>query len=132
MTIILFILFILHLNDFHNQKKLNIKFNKIALLSNRLSSNNVENYTTTFDGNWEFSINLEKSKTLRKTIEYMVTNINDNKTTIEKASLSMSNMRLELITSSKKIDFKKLQNRQNLSVTDMIPFHESYIETSER
>ena len=81
---------------------------------------------------WEFSINLEKSKTLRKTIEYMVTNINDNKTTIEKASLSMSNMRLELITSSKKIDFKKLQNRQNLSVTDMIPFHESYIETSER
>lgn len=117
---------------FPQSKELNIKFNKIALLSNRLSSNNVENYTTTFDGNWEFSINLEKSKTLRKTIEYMVTNINDNKTTIEKASLSMSNMRLELITSSKKIDFKKLQNRQNLSVTDMIPFHESYIETSER
>ena len=67
----------------------------------------------------------------RKSIEYTVTNINDNKTTVEKATLSMSNMRLELITSSNKIDFKKLQNRdrEHFNVMEMIPFHEMYIET---
>jgi len=115
--------------NFPSSKELKIKFNKIALLSNKLSSNNIENYVTTFDGDWEININLEKSKTLRKTIEYAVTNINDSKTTINKANLSMSNMRLELITSSNKIDFKKLQIREGLNVSDMIPFHNCYIET---
>lgn len=115
---------------FPQSRELKIKFNKIALLSTKLSSNNIENYTTTVNGDWEFNINLEKSKTIRKTIEYSVTNINDHKTTIEKASLSMSNMRLELITNSNKIDFKKLHTREGLNVNDMIPFHECYIETS--
>lgn len=116
-------------DKFPSSKELHIRFNKIALLSKASSSISTESYTATFDGNWEFNIDLERSKSSRKTIEYNVTNINDKKTTIEKASLSMSNMRLELITNSNKIDFKKLQNREKANVIDLIPFHESYIET---
>jgi len=121
---------------FPNSKNLTIKFNKIYLLNNKVfdeeSNTRVDNTIATFDGSWEMNIDLEKMSTNRKTIEYSTININDDKTIVNTASLSMSNMRLELITSSDKIDFKKLQERKNVNVTDMIPFHDVYIETSDR
>lgn len=111
--------------SFPISKKLNIKFDKIILFNNKVEE------MLTLTGNWEMNIDIEEMQKERKSIEYTVTNINDNKTTVEKATLSMSNMRLELITSSNKIDFKKLQNRdrEHFNVMEMIPFHEMYIET---
>lgn len=85
------------------------------------------------NGKWTFEVDLNEIAPKRETIEYAVTSINDNKTTVTKASLSMSNMKLELITSSDKIDFKKLQNRdrKTMNVMDLIPFNTLYVETSD-
>lgn len=111
---------------FPTSKNLYIKFDTMYLF------NRNESLNTTINGTWEMNIDLEKMAKEREKIEYSVININDNKTTVTKANLSMSNMKLELITNSNKIDFKKLQNRnrETMSVFDMIPFHEIYIETS--
>ena len=111
---------------FPNSNKLYIKFDTIYLL-NRTSED------ITFDGIWEFEIDLEGIQEKRNTLEYSVVNINDNKTIVTRADLSMANMRLELITSSDKIDFKKLQNRDRntMGVIEMIPFHEMYVETED-
>lgn len=121
---------------FPKSQKLNIKFDKIYLLNNKVfdEENNIpiDNHYATITGNWDINIDLEEIKNNRKTIEYTVSKINDKHTDVLKASLSMTNMRLELITDSDKIDFEKLHNRERLNVADMIPFHESYIETSER
>ena len=106
-------------------KKMYIKFDTIYLF------NRDENLNNTINGVWEMEVDIEKIAKKRNTIEYSIVDINDNKTTVTKANLSMSNMKLELITSSEKIDFEKLKgkNRDKLNVVDMIPFHDIYIET---
>lgn len=111
---------------FPQSKKLTIKFDKIYLLNNK----KVDNRIATIEGNWHIDIDLGKMSSDRESIDYIATNINDNNTIVTKASLSMTNMKLELITNSDKIDFKKLQERRNMSVRDMIPFSDIYIETS--
>lgn len=119
---------------FPQSKKLTIKFDKIYLLNNKIfdevNNKKVDNHIATIDGNWNIDIDLGKMSSDRDSIDYLATNINDNNTTVTKASLSMTNMKLELITNSDKIDFKKLQERRNMSVRDMIPFSDIYIETS--
>lgn len=120
---------------FPKSKKLNIKFDKIYLLNNKVfdEENNIpiDNHYATIEGNWDIDIDLEEIKDTRKTIEYAVSKINDKHTDVLKASLSMANMRLELITDSDKIDFEKLHNRENSNVLDMIPFDSPYIETND-
>ena len=123
-------------DKFPISKELNIKFNTLELIKNTKYDEKIDSLVTDYfsviEGSWEMSINLEEMKNERKSIEYIVTNINDSKTTINKAELSMSNMRLEIITSSDKIDFDKLQKREErTSINDLIPFHEYYIQTSE-
>lgn len=119
---------------FPQSKKLTIKFDKIYLLNNKIfdevNNKKVDNRIATIEGNWHIDIDLGKMSSDRESIDYIATNINDNNTTVTKASLSMTNMKLELITNSNKIDFKKLQERRNMSVRDMIPFSDIYIETS--
>lgn len=119
---------------FPQSKKLTIKFDKIYLLNNKIfdevNNKKVDNHIATIDGNWNIDIDLGKMSSDRDSIDYIATNINDNNTTVTKASLSMTNMKLELITNSDKIAFKKLQERRNMSVRDMIPFSDIYIETS--
>lgn len=119
---------------FPQSKKLTIKFDKIYLLNNKIfdevNNKKVDNRIATIEGNWHINIDLGKMSSDRESIDYIATNINDNNTTVTKASLSMTNMKLELITNSDKIDFKKLQERRNMSVRDMIPFSDIYIETS--
>lgn len=118
---------------FPQSKKLTIKFDKIYLLNNKIfdevNNKKVDNHIATIDGNWNIDIDLGKMSSDRDSIDYIATNINDNNTTVTKASLSMTNMKLELITNSDKIDFKKLQERRNMSVRDMIPFSGIYIQT---
>lgn len=110
--------------NFPNSQKLYIKFDTIYLTK---KNKDVE----IIDGIWEMNLDLGNVAQKRKEIEYSVININDSKTTITKSLTSMSNMKLELITNSDKIDFKKLKNRDIniMNVNDMIPFHEIYIET---
>lgn len=119
---------------FPQSKKLTIKFDKIYLLNNKIfdevNNKKADNRIATIEGNWHIDIDLGKMSSDRESIDYIATNINDNNTTVTKASLSMTNMKLELITNSDKIDFKKLQERRNMSVRDMIPFSDIYIETS--
>lgn len=119
---------------FPQSKKLTIKFDKIYLLNNKIfdevNNKKVDNRIATIEGNWHINIDFGKMSSDRESIDYIATNINDNNTTVTKASLSMTNMKLELITNSNKIDFKKLQERRNMSVRDMIPFSDIYIETS--
>lgn len=119
---------------FPQSKKLTIKFDKIYLLNNKIfdevNNKKVDNHIATIEGNWDMDINLGKMQSDRKSIDYILTNINDSNTIVTKASLSMTNMKLELITNSDKIDFKKLQERRNMSVRDMIPFSDMYVETS--
>ncbi len=119
---------------FPQSKKLTIKFDKIYLLNNKIfdevNNKKVDNRIATIEGNWHIDIDLGKMSSDRESIDYIATNINDNNTIVTKASLSMTNMKLELITNSDKIDFKKLQERRNMSVRDMIPFSDIYIETS--
>lgn len=110
--------------NFPNSQKLYIKFDTIYLTK---KNDDIE----IIDGVWEINLDLGNIAQKRKEVEYSVININDSKTTITKSLVSMSNMKLELITNSDKIDFKKLKNKDiNLmNVNDMIPFHEMYIET---
>lgn len=119
---------------FPASKNLNINFDSIYLLNYHIYDEEneqvLDNHFSTIKGDWKMNINLEEMQKERKSIEYFVININDKNTSVENASLSMSNMRLELVTNSNKIDFKKLQKRERVNVIDMIPFHESYIETS--
>lgn len=119
---------------FPQSKKLTITFDKIYLLNNKIydeiNNKKADNHIANIEGNWNMDINLGKMQSDRKSIDYILTNINDNNTIVTKASLSMTNMKLELITSSDKIDFKKLQERRNMNVIDMIPFNNIYIETS--
>lgn len=119
---------------FPQSKKLTIKFDKIYLLNNKVfdevNNKKADNRIATIEGNWHMDIDLGKVSHDRESIDYIATNINDNNTIVTKASLSMTNMKLELITNSDKIDFKKLQERRNMSVKDMIPFSDIYIRTS--
>ncbi len=119
---------------FPNSKKLTIKFDKIYLLNNKIfdevNNKKANNHIATIEGSWNMDISLGEMQSDRKSIEYIITNINDSNTTVTKASLSMANMELELITNSDKIDFKKLQERRNMNVRDMIPFYGIYIEAS--
>lgn len=119
---------------FPQSKKLTIKFDKIYLLNNKVfdevNNKKADNRIATIEGNWHMDIDLGKVSRDRESIDYIATNINDNNTIVTKAILSMTNMKLELITNSDKIDFKKLQERRNMSVKDMIPFSDIYIETS--
>lgn len=110
--------------NFPNSQKLYIKFDTIYLTK---KNNDIE----IIDGVWEINLDLGNIAQKRKEVEYSVININDSKTTITKSLVSMSNMKLELITNSDKIDFKKLKNKDIniMNVNDMIPFHEMYIET---
>lgn len=112
-------------NKFPNSKKLYIKFDTMKLL------NRDERLNKNIEGIWELSIDLQEMQKERKTIEYSVVNKNDDKTVVTKSSLSMSNMQLELVTNSDKIDFDKLKNREKMNVIDMIPFHDVYIETQD-
>lgn len=124
---------------FPDSKVLHIKFDTIYFLNNKADGfdivygfeNTSKSQCRTITGNWEFEVNLEEIYEKRNTIEYEVVNINDNRTEVTEASLSMSNMRLELITSTKKIDFEKMQNRdpKTMNVFDMLAFNELYIET---
>lgn len=123
---------------FPNSKILHIKFDTIYFLNSKASTfdivygfeNTPKSQCRTITGNWEFEINLDEIYEKRNTIEYNVVDINDNKTEVTEASLSMSNMRLELITNTKKIDFEKMQNRdpKTMNVFDMLAFNELYIE----
>lgn len=120
---------------FPKSKELYISFDKIYLLNNRVYDevNNVEvdNRYECFNGNWKMKINLDEMQSNRNTTNYTVVNINDDKTQVKKAELSISNMRIEIITDSDKIDFSKLKDRENRSsINDIIPFNEDYIETS--
>lgn len=119
---------------FPQSKNLTIMFDKIYLLNNKIfdeiNNTKLDNHMATIEGNWYMDINLGKMSSDRESIDYIVTDINDNNTIVTKASLSMMNMKLELTTDSDKIDFEKLQDRQNMSVRDMIPFSDMYIETS--
>ena len=114
-------------DKFPNSKKLYIKFNTIYLYYQDSSLNK------SLKGTWNLTVDLEKLQEERDTIEYLVENINDDKTVVTKASLTMANMKIELITDSDKIDFKKLQNRElgKTNVSDLIPFYETYLETEE-
>lgn len=120
-------------NKFPISKKLSIKFDTIEFTKSTKYDEKLDTFIKDYfsiEGNWNMNIDLGKIQKYRRSIEYKVVNINDNRTTVTKAILSMSNMKLELITNSNKIDFNKLQNRKQANVTDMIPFHEQYIETA--
>ena len=82
-------------------------------------------------GNWKFEVDLNEIADKRNFINYNIKSVNDEYTDILKASLSMSNMKLELITSSDKINYEQLQNRDTLTMNlmNMIPFKDVYIET---
>lgn len=125
---------------FPNSKILHIKFDTIYFLNNKASTfdivygfeNTPKSQCRTIKGNWEFELNLDEIYEKRNTIQYDVVNINDNKTTVTEACLSMSNMRLELITNTDKIDFEKMKNRdpKTMNVFDMLAFNELYMENS--
>lgn len=121
--------------NFPDSKNLNIKFNKIYLLNDKIYDENtneiLNNHYTTIEGDWELNLSLNDLKNKQEEINYKVFNINDDKTIITKATLSMSNMQLELVTNSNKIDFEKLKQRKNINVSDIIPFHDIYLETSD-
>ena len=130
---------------FPNSKKLYISFDAVYFMNNKAfycagkvykkdkigeKEANMNDYVTVNE-KWNFEIDLDEIAQKRKTIEYSTTYINDNDTIISNVILSMTNMKLEIITNSKKIDFEKLQNnnKETINVMDMIPFHEIYIET---
>lgn len=120
-------------NKFPFSKKLYVKFNKIKLTKREIDENKDINYIdNVIDGTWEMTIDIEELNRKRNTIEYDVVDINDNRTEVTEARLSMSNMRLELITNTKKIDFKKIQNKdpKTMDVFDKLAFNELYIENS--
>lgn len=125
-------------NKYPDSKVLHIKFDTIYFLNNKGYTygllngfeNTPKSKCRTITGNWEFEIDLKAIYEKRNTIEYEVVNINDKKTEVTEASLSMSNMKLELITNTNKIDFEKIQNRdpKTMNVFDMLAFNELYIE----
>jgi RNA polymerase sigma-70 factor (ECF subfamily) len=132
---------------FPNSKKLYISFDAIYFMNsnafycagkvyknNKIGEKeaNKKDYVVV-NGDWKFEIDLDEIAQKRKLIEYSVTDINDNNTTVSKAELSMTNMKLELITNSDKIDFEKLksEDKELMNVADLIPFNEVYIETSD-
>lgn len=117
-------------DEFPNSKSLTVTFSEILLYNNNIPNSN-SNLIAKFNGEWNINIDISNMQSKRENITYNVTDINDDNTTVIETNLSMSNMRLKLITSSAKIDFNKLHDRTSLSVRDMIPFHDMYIENSE-
>ena len=115
-------------DKFPSSKGITVSFSEILLYNNSIPDTN-NNLIANLHGEWEININISNMQSKRENITYVVTSINDDNTTVTEANLSMSNMRLKLTTSSSKIDFKKLHDRTTLSVRDMIPFHDMYIET---
>lgn len=130
---------------FPNSKKLYISFDGVYLMNNKAfycagkvyrkdkigeKEARSKDYILV-NGKWTFEIDLDEIASKRKTEEYCVVNINDNDTSISNVKLSMTNMKLEIITNSQKIDFEKLKNRnkETMNIIDMIPFHDIYIET---
>lgn len=117
-------------DKFPSSTSLRIFFSQISLYNNSIP-NTDNNLIANFDGEWETKIDISNMQLKRNNLTYTVTNINDDKTIITEADLSMSNMRLTLVTNSTKINFDKLHDRTTISVKNMIPFHDMYIETSE-
>lgn len=115
---------------FPNSESITVSFSEILLYNNNIPNSN-NNLIAKFNGDWNINVDISNMQSKRENIIYNVTDINDDNTTVVEANLSMSNMRLKLITSSNKIDFNKLHDRTTLSVRDMIPFHDMYIETDD-
>lgn len=105
--------------NFPKSNNLKISLDKILLNT----AEGLKNYV----GKWEIDTDLSEMANKRVSNIYSVVDINDEKTQVTKAIVSMTNMQLELITDSDKIDFNKLKERNYHRVNDMLLFHDCYI-----
>lgn len=105
--------------NFPKSNNLKISLDKILIST----TETLKNYV----GKWEIDTDLSEMTNKRISNEYRVVDVNDEKTQITKAIVSMTNMQLELITDSDKIDYNKLKDRNYQRINDMLLFHDCYI-----
>lgn len=105
--------------NFPKSNNLKISLDKILL--------STEEKIKEYAGKWEINTDLSEMTNKRLSYTYSVVDVNDEKIQITKAFVSMTNMQLELITDSDKIDYIKLKDRNYKRINDMLLFHDCYI-----
>lgn len=111
-----------HSEGFPKSKKLKISFDKIILQS--------ESNVQTIKGNWNINVNLDEEMYNRESIIYTAKSYNDDKTILTKAILSQTALKIELTTSTDKIDYNALHSYNGVSVLKMIAIQKEYVVNS--
>ena len=106
---------------FPKSNKLFVTFSQIECYTKY----NVDNKI--YDGNWNFEIDIPEEFANRETINYNFKKCNDNKTTFSNAVLSNTGFRIELTTSTDKIDYDVIHSSQS----DRRIFKEIYVKTND-
>lgn len=114
---------------FPKSKQLKIQFTKIRI-SRYDEEKQIPHYKD-YEGNWNFEIDVPEEFYKRETITYKVKNCSDEKTQLTKAILSNTALRIEVTTSTDKIDYELMHTQNPKSIYDMIPLQKEYVETAE-
>ena len=114
---------------FPKSRHLSIQFTKIKI--SRFDEDSEMEHNKYYEGNWNFEVDVPEEFYKRETISYKVKNCNDEKTKLNKAILSNTALRIEMITSTDKIDYELIHTQNPKSIYDKIPLQKEYVETSD-
>lgn len=104
---------------FPKSKHLTISMTKISTINNF------------YEGNWNFEVDVPEEFYNRTSTVYKVKNCNDDKTILTKAVLSNTAFKIELTTTTDKIDYELLHTSNPKSIYDKIALQKEYVETSD-
>lgn len=114
---------------FPKSKHLSIQFTKIRI--SRYDEEKQMPHYKYYEGNWNFEVDVPEEFYKRETIIYKVKNCNDEKTQLTKAILSNTAFRIEMTTTTDKIDYELIHTQNPKSIYDIIPLQKEYVETSD-
>ena len=95
---------------------------------------NINTSKASYQGNWEFEVDVPKEMYNRETVIYRAVSCNDDNIKIEQIDATLSNTALKLYiptAETKKVDYELLKSDNPKSIYDKIAFNKEYVETSD-
>lgn len=95
---------------------------------------NINTSKASYQGNWEFEVDVPKEMYNRETVIYRAVSCSDDNIKIEQIDATLSNTALKLYiptAETKKVDYELLKSDNPKSIYDKIAFNKEYVETSD-
>ena len=109
-------------------KELNISFSKIFIKKD----NNENIINTTYEGNWNFKVDVPEEMYNRENIVYKVKSCNDKNTLVGYAYLSNTALKISIPeTTTDKVDYELLHTESSKSIFDKQALQKEYVENQE-